>query len=61
MLLLSRFCLILLLGFAATGNSMANQMWLLLNNNSDSRDGRGDVDIQILGLLQQVAAPELRI
>ncbi|OBP13203.1 hypothetical protein A5320_19310 [Rheinheimera sp. SA_1] len=61
MQLLIRFGLLFLLGIGATGHSMTNQMWLLLNNNSDSRDGRGDVDIQILSLLQQVAAPELQI
>lgn len=37
------------------------QMWLLLNNTSDSRDSRGDVDIQILALLQQLAPPDLKI
>ena len=61
MQLLIRLGLMLLLSFAVAGHSMAGHMWLLLNNNSDSRDGRGDVDIQILDLLQQVAAPDLTV
>lgn len=61
MQLLRRFGLMLLLSFVISGHSLAGHMWLLLNNNSDSRDGRGDVDIQIVDLLQQVAAPDLSI
>lgn len=61
MRMLIQFGLIFWLGIGSANNVLANQMWLLLNNNSDSRHGRGDVDIQILALLQQVAAPELKI
>ncbi|WP_306519414.1 hypothetical protein [Rheinheimera sp.] len=53
-------CVLLLL-LPAFQLSAAEQMWLLLNNTSDSRDSRGDVDIQILALLRQLAPPELNI
>ena len=42
-------------------HAVSAQMWLLLNNSSDSRNSSGDVDLHILAVLQQLAAPELQI
>lgn len=54
---------LLLLSFMAwfSLHAAPAQMWLLLNNSSDSRNSSGDVDLHILAVLQQLAAPELQI
>lgn len=50
-----------LLLFPVVGLAAPERMWLLLNNTSDARDGRSDVDMQIAALLQQLAQPQLNI
>lgn len=55
------FAAMLLLSGLLTAPASAQQVQLLVNNSSDTHDGRGDVDLDVIRLLQQLSPPQLQL